>query len=361
MREAPRSLTHSDARMSLREHHDEHMRALFGAEGEGACGAECGASDDEDGSLGAYGTERHERPYRNCGPYMNDGPDRQDRPERQDRASGSTGLTDSQVEYLLRVGRVFRSEAPEQSGAKYREYMRQCFPKDAASTVPRDARTNQAACACGGTRRYDAREQQLVCTSCGVSVHDFTIAMPQHGTEESSVVPHFTYKKVNHFREWLAQCQAREMSDLDATVEAVRAELRKQRVSEHEQQNLTPAKVRQYLRALRLGNYDHVHLIHSAITGRRPPQFDHETEMRLVEMFKATLAPFEAVKQRVCPTRSNFLSYSYVLRKLTGLLGIPNVDAHYFPLLKSREKLHQQDMIWQKICAEIGWDFIPSL
>jgi hypothetical protein len=32
-----------------------------------------------------------------------------------------------------------------------------------------------------------------------------------------------------------------------------------------------------------------------------------------------------------------------------------------FPLLKSREKLHQQDIIWKKICNELGWDFIPSL
>jgi hypothetical protein len=240
--------------------------------------------------------------------------------------------------------------------------MRQCFPKDAASTVPRDARTNQAACACGGTRRYDAREQQLVCTSCGVSVHDFTIAMPQHGTEESSVVPHFTYKKVNHFREWLSQVQAREMSDLSAPVAAVLQELKKERMTEEEQVKLTPAKIRAYLRRLRLGNYDHVHLIHAQITGRRPPQFDHETEAKLVDMFKATLAPFELVRQRVCPDRRNFLSYSFVLRKLTGILGIKVQDGElYFPLLKSREKLYTMDCMWRGICSELSWPFERSM
>ena len=33
----------------------------------------------------------------------------------------------------------------------------------------------------------------------------------------------------------------------------------------------------------------------------------------------------------------------------------------YFPLLKSREKLHQQDQIWKKICAELKWEFISTL
>ena len=33
----------------------------------------------------------------------------------------------------------------------------------------------------------------------------------------------------------------------------------------------------------------------------------------------------------------------------------------YFPLLKSREKLQQQDVIWKKICQELEWQYIPSL
>ena len=32
-----------------------------------------------------------------------------------------------------------------------------------------------------------------------------------------------------------------------------------------------------------------------------------------------------------------------------------------FPLLKSPEKLRAQDMIWEKICRELGWEFIPSI
>jgi hypothetical protein len=33
----------------------------------------------------------------------------------------------------------------------------------------------------------------------------------------------------------------------------------------------------------------------------------------------------------------------------------------YFPLLKSKEKLHQQDIIFEKICKELHWEFIPTI
>ena len=62
-----------------------------------------------------------------------------------------------------------------------------------------------------------------------------------------------------------------------------------------------------------------------------------------------------------CPaTRKNFLSYSYVIHKFCELLEFDHL-LEYFPLLKSREKLHQQDLIWTKICRDLKWQFIPSL
>jgi hypothetical protein len=62
----------------------------------------------------------------------------------------------------------------------------------------------------------------------------------------------------------------------------------------------------------------------------------------------------------VCPNRRNFLSYAFVLRKLTGIIGIKVVDDHYFPLLKSREKLYVMDNVWRGICQELHWKFERS-
>ena len=74
-------------------------------------------------------------------------------------------------------------------------------------------------------------------------------------------------------------------------------------------------------------------------------------------MFKEIQIPFI----RHCPKdRKNFLSYSYVLHKFVELLGLDEFLPS-FPLLKSREKLHQQDLIWEKICRDLGWEFIRSL
>ena len=57
-------------------------------------------------------------------------------------------------------------------------------------------------------------------------------------------------------------------------------------------------------------------------------------------MFKEIQVPF----MKHCPeNRKNFLSYSYVLHKFCELLELDYL-LEYFPLLKSREKLQQQDL-----------------
>ena len=74
-------------------------------------------------------------------------------------------------------------------------------------------------------------------------------------------------------------------------------------------------------------------------------------------MFKDIQNPF----MKHCPVyRKNFLSYSYVLHKFCQLLELDDF-LKYFPLLKSREKLQQQDKIWKNICLELDWQYIPSI
>ena len=82
-----------------------------------------------------------------------------------------------------------------------------------------------------------------------------------------------------------------------------------------------------------------------------------KTEEELRRMFKEIQIPF----QKHCPEdRKNFLSYSYILHKFVQLLELDEFIP-CFLLLKSREKLHQQDMIWKNICKELKWQFIPSI
>jgi hypothetical protein len=93
------------------------------------------------------------------------------------------------------------------------------------------------------------------------------------------------------------------------------------------------------------------------INGVQPPCMSKELEEKLRLMFKEIQGPF----MEVCPkSRKNFLNYSYVLHKFVELLGLDEYKV-FFPLLKDREKLHQTDMIWKKICEKLGWHFIKSI
>ena len=103
--------------------------------------------------------------------------------------------------------------------------------------------------------------------------------------------------------------------------------------------------------------YDHVAHILNRLNGISAPVLSREVEEKLRFMFKEI--QFSFVKH--CPKkRSNFLSYSFVLYKFCELLEL---DEHlpYLNLLKSRDKLHQQDVIWEKICEDLRWEYIPSV
>ena len=80
-------------------------------------------------------------------------------------------------------------------------------------------------------------------------------------------------------------------------------------------------------------------------------------EKKLIKMFDDIQKPFDDH----CPkNRKNFLSYSYTLYKLFQILGKHNYLV-YFPLLKSREKLFEQEAIWRNICNDLNWEFIPCI
>ena len=170
-------------------------------------------------------------------------------------------------------------------------------------------------------------------------------------------VCYFSYKRINHFNEWLAQFQAKESTEIpDEVYEKIIAEIKKERIKDLSK--LDTKKIRSYLKKIKLNKfYDHAAHILYQINGISPPSMSKELEEKLRLMFKEIQAPF----MEVCPkTRKNFLNYSYVLHKFVELLSLDEYKV-YFPLLKDREKLHQTDMIWKKICEILGWEFFKSI
>ena len=196
-----------------------------------------------------------------------------------------------------------------------------------------------------------------ICENCG-NLQNILIESDKPSFKDPPLeVCYFSYKRINHYNEWLAQFQAKESTEIPNEVyEKILAEIKKERITNLEK--LDTKKIRQYLKKNKLNKYyDHAAHILYQINGVQPPSMSKELEEKLRLMFKEIQGPF----MEVCPkSRKNFLNYSYVLHKFVELLGLDEYKI-FFPLLKDREKLHQTDMIWKKICEKLGWDFIKSI
>lgn len=77
------------------------------------------------------------------------------------------------------------------------------------------------------------------------------------------------------------------------------------------------------------------------------------------ECFELICSSFEKQCQKQ-HKRRNMLSYNYILFKLFQLLGLDK-ECHEIQMLRSKRKIESNDAIWQVICQDLGWQFIPSI
>jgi hypothetical protein len=210
---------------------------------------------------------------------------------------------------------------------------------------------------CDKEMTFSINEAQFFCDGCGHQEFVLIDSDKPSYKDPPREVTYYAYKRINHFNEWLAQFQAKESTEIPEEVfEAIIEELKKERISNTEM--IKPAKIREILKKLKHTNfYEHVPYILNRINGKTAPVMSREVEEKLRFMFKEIQSSF--VKH--CPkNRSNFLSYSYVLYKFCELLELDDY-LQCFPLLKNRDKLYNQDKIWQLICKDLGWEFIRSI
>ncbi len=212
-------------------------------------------------------------------------------------------------------------------------------------------------CDCGEDMIFAANEAMLYCKGCGnieFMLIDTDRPSYKDPPRESS---YYAYKRINHFKELLAQFQAKETTEIPQDIfDTIVAELKKQRIDDT--RTLKPAKMREILRKLKLNRkYDHIPHIINRLNGTNAQIMTRETEEKLLHMFKEIQPSF----QTHCPkNRRNFLSYSYVLYKFCELLEFDDF-LKSFPLLKNRDKLYLQDKIWALICQDQSWEFIRSI
>jgi hypothetical protein len=224
-------------------------------------------------------------------------------------------------------------------------------------SIDRDRRDKLRMCgSCGIEKTVFQSEGICVCVKCGET--ESIVIESEIPSHKDTVVEkvHYPYKRANHLSEWLNQFQAKESTDIpDTVIEAIREELKKKRITN--KNKITIQRVKGILKKLKMSEYyEHSVYIVSKLTDKPPPSLSREMEEKIKYMFKQVQEPFS----RHCPaSRINFLSYSYVLHKIFRILDLPYV--HYFELLKSKEKLRAQEIIWEKICNDLEWTFYSSM
>jgi hypothetical protein len=200
-------------------------------------------------------------------------------------------------------------------------------------------------------------EGLLICQKCGVQEYVFIDCDKPSYREPPKEIAYFAYKRINHFNEHISQFQGKESTEIpDEIYEHIKKEIKKERITDLT--IIKPEKIREILKKLDLNKYyEHIPHIINHINGIPPPNITKSQEETLRVMFKEIQIPF----MKYCPPeRQNFLSYTYVLHKFCELLELDNL-LPCFPLLKSREKLQEQDAIWEKICNDLNWCFYKSI
>jgi hypothetical protein len=198
-------------------------------------------------------------------------------------------------------------------------------------------------------------EGVLICNACAVNIPYLIENEKPSYKEPPKEVCFYAYKKINHFKEILAQFQGKETTQIpDEIIDQINLQIKKERINLDQ---LTHYKTKEILKKLGFNKYyEHIAFIKNKL-GIKPPIFSPELEDSLCNLFMETQAPYA----KTCPDyRVNFLNYYYVLFKFCELLG----EEQYLdtiPLLKDREKLIEQDETWKKMCIELNWEFIPTV
>lgn len=210
---------------------------------------------------------------------------------------------------------------------------------------------------CNMAREELSAEGLLVCPSCGSEEYMMVVSDFSSFRDPPKERNNYAYKKINHLNEILNQFQAKESTIIpEEVMNEVICEVKKRRIQNIAE--LTEKDMREILKKLnRSKYYEHAAHILSRLNGNPPPTITPEIEEKIRAMFQEIQAPFLLY----CPDdRTNFLSYSYILYKFFELLDLDEYKV-YFPLLKSRDRLIEHDMIWKKICDSLRWEFIQSV
>jgi hypothetical protein len=192
-------------------------------------------------------------------------------------------------------------------------------------------------------------DSSYICPDCGDM--EFIII-----DEDKQIKEYSPYRRINHFKEWLNQLQAKEITEISEEIfQNIVNELNKYKNIDIN--TIGRDKMQDILKKLGYNKlYEHIPFILNKLIGVDPPKIDRSTEERFIEMFTIIQEPWETYKPK---GRKNFLSYPYILYKFSELLERDDL-LNFFPMLQP-QKLMEQDLIWQKFCKHLKWEYYPTI
>lgn len=208
-------------------------------------------------------------------------------------------------------------------------------------------------------------EGHLICPSCGLIVQSCatSIANPHRNVSYNRSITKskvYSYKKLNHFREFLREIQGESKGQVPRKVmDTIRMEVKKNRLYANE---VTPKVIRKFLKRNNLQRYYEHSLSIAACLNKEvePVKLSPMYQEKLCLYFVNLEDPFERIKGRVDKSRRNFLSYSYTFCRLNQLLGNPQYNKH-IQILKSVRLVQVQDRYWKLLCEELQWPYMGRM
>jgi len=201
---------------------------------------------------------------------------------------------------------------------------------------------------CNIEKILDISKSSYICPQCG----DMELIIID---EDRQIKDYSPYKRINHFKEWLNQFQAKETTDISEEIfKDIIKEINKMRIKEYTE--ITRDRLQSILKKLGYNKlYEHIPFIINKLTNIPAPKIDPIYEKKFINMFVQIQEPWELYKPK---GRKNFLSYPYILYKFSELLELDHL-LNYFPMLKP-SKLMEQDKIWRRFCQHLKWEFYPT-
>ena len=210
-------------------------------------------------------------------------------------------------------------------------------------------------CVCNAGELIPCEEDGvMICNHCGNMVHYVTGSYSVENKEQPNEISYSSYTRLVHFREILAQTQGRSTCHIShEIIEKIRDRIQRERISNVEK--LTIIKMRDILRTLDLSDnyFDHVQYLRKLV-GVHIPSIPESLQMLYCNMFLEVQKPWNVHKPE---ERHNFSNCGYLLYQFCVLTNQSQYLTHIH--LLQRDKLEEHDEIFEKVCRDLNWKFIP--